>query len=138
MADAAPHHPVEGHPHTHDRLCGHAAVTHDDHVDFLHDGHVHHVHEDHVDEEPGADLGAHVPQPGTCTSTSPAADTPRWLTTTMSTTCTAIIGTRGTMSITTSTDGIVRVRTAAPPGPSQPGRGSAGPSRGGPGRGPTG
>ena len=64
MADAAPHHPVEGHPHTHDRFCGHAAVTHDDHVDFLHDGHVHHVHEDHVDEEPGADLGAHVPHAG--------------------------------------------------------------------------
>lgn len=50
MADVAPHRPLTRHPHVHDRFCGHAAVQHEDHVDFLHDGHVHHVHQDHVDE----------------------------------------------------------------------------------------
>ncbi len=50
MADPAPHHPLEQHPHVHDRFCGHAAIPHEGHVDFLHDGHVHHVHEDHVDD----------------------------------------------------------------------------------------
>jgi hypothetical protein len=67
MADAVrgmPHSPHDEHPHTHDRFCGHAAVPHGDHVDFLHDGHVHHVHEDHVDD---ADVGpgtAHVAHAG--------------------------------------------------------------------------
>src|SRR6266404_9577021 len=30
--------------------CGHTAVRHHDHVDYLHDGHLHHTHEDHIDE----------------------------------------------------------------------------------------
>jgi hypothetical protein len=34
----------------HGEGCGHTAVRHDDHVDYLHDGHLHHPHEDHVDE----------------------------------------------------------------------------------------
>jgi hypothetical protein len=38
------------HPHKHGPGCGHTAVRHGDHVDYLHDGHLHHVHEDHVDE----------------------------------------------------------------------------------------
>jgi hypothetical protein len=38
------------HPHEHGPGCGHAAVNHGDHVDYLHDGHLHHPHGDHVDE----------------------------------------------------------------------------------------
>lgn len=40
----------EDHTHVHGPDCGHEAVQHGDHVDYLHDGHLHHVHEDHVDE----------------------------------------------------------------------------------------
>jgi hypothetical protein len=40
----------EQHSHTHGQDCGHKAVKHDDHTDYLHDGHLHHVHDDHVDE----------------------------------------------------------------------------------------
>ncbi len=40
----------EGHSHEHGPDCGHTAVRHDGHVDYLHDGHLHHPHEDHVDE----------------------------------------------------------------------------------------
>ena len=38
------------HEHTHGADCGHVAVKHGDHVDYLHDGHLHHPHGDHVDE----------------------------------------------------------------------------------------
>jgi hypothetical protein len=38
------------HNHVHGSDCGHTAVRHGDHVDYLHDGHLHHVHGDHVDE----------------------------------------------------------------------------------------
>lgn len=38
------------HTHQHKVDCGHTAVAHGDHVDYLHDGHLHHVHGDHVDE----------------------------------------------------------------------------------------
>jgi hypothetical protein len=38
------------HPHVHGPNCGHTAVRHGDHTDFLHDGHLHHMHGDHVDE----------------------------------------------------------------------------------------
>jgi|SRR5436309_2439659 hypothetical protein len=38
------------HPHEHGSDCGHTAVRHDDHVDYLHGGHLHHPHEEHVDE----------------------------------------------------------------------------------------
>ncbi|KTQ98036.1 hypothetical protein NS365_01375 [Aureimonas ureilytica] len=38
------------HPHKHGAGCGHTAVRHGDHVDYLHDGHLHHPHGDHVDE----------------------------------------------------------------------------------------
>src|SRR4051812_38196972 len=39
-----------GHAHRHDQGCGHTAIRHGDHVDYLHDGHLHHPHGDHVDE----------------------------------------------------------------------------------------
>ncbi|MEO0820767.1 MAG: hypothetical protein AAF074_10135 [Pseudomonadota bacterium] len=38
------------HDHVHGPGCGHTAVRHGDHIDYLHDGHLHHPHEDHVDE----------------------------------------------------------------------------------------
>ncbi|MCT1459693.1 metalloregulator ArsR/SmtB family transcription factor [Aestuariimicrobium sp. p3-SID1156] len=36
--------------HTHGEHCGHDAIEHGDHVDFLHDGHRHAAHDDHYDE----------------------------------------------------------------------------------------
>ena len=42
-----PHHP--DHPHQHGPSCGHTAVHHGGHIDYLHDGGLHHMHEDHVD-----------------------------------------------------------------------------------------
>jgi len=38
------------HNHTHGTQCGHQAVMHENHTDYLHDGHMHHVHGEHVDE----------------------------------------------------------------------------------------
>ena len=40
----------DNHGHTHGTDCGHKAVKHDDHVDYVHDGHYHRIHGDHVDE----------------------------------------------------------------------------------------
>lgn len=44
------HNTHEKHDHEHGKDCGHTAVRHGDHVDFLHDGHLHHPHDDHYDE----------------------------------------------------------------------------------------
>ena len=44
------HLPTEGHDHDHGPTCGHVAVPHGDHVDYLHDGHRHAVHGSHYDE----------------------------------------------------------------------------------------
>lgn len=41
---------AETHAHEHGIECGHQAVTHGDHVDYLHDGHLHAAHEGHYDE----------------------------------------------------------------------------------------
>lgn len=47
---------AEAHPHEHRPGCGHPAVPHGDHVDYLHDGHRHAPHNDHWDEHtPTAD-----------------------------------------------------------------------------------
>jgi hypothetical protein len=44
-------HPIhENHPHQHGPGCGHVAIRHEDHIDYLHDGHLHHPHKDHVDD----------------------------------------------------------------------------------------
>jgi zinc transport system permease protein len=43
------HEPTE-HPHQHGPDCGHVAVRHGDHVDYVHDGHRHAEHEAHYDE----------------------------------------------------------------------------------------
>ena len=32
------------HAHRHGPGCGHPAIRHNDHVDYLHDGHLHHPH----------------------------------------------------------------------------------------------
>ena len=40
----------DNHEHVHGPNCGHQAVKHGDHVDYLHDGHLHHSHNGHVDE----------------------------------------------------------------------------------------
>ena len=40
----------ENHRHEHGPGCGHVAVEHGDHVDYIHDGHRHAVHEGHYDE----------------------------------------------------------------------------------------
>ncbi|HET8600485.1 MAG TPA: metal ABC transporter permease [Segeticoccus sp.] len=55
---AAGHHEAEQHDHEHGPGCGHPAVAHDDHVDYLHDGHRHAPHGAHYDEH---DLGDGVP-----------------------------------------------------------------------------
>lgn len=52
-SSAAPpddHSHTEGHEHEHGPGCGHPAVEHGDHVDYLHDGHRHAVHGGHYDE----------------------------------------------------------------------------------------
>ncbi len=36
--------------HTVHDTCGHAAVPHGDHVDYLVDGHLHHAHDGHCDD----------------------------------------------------------------------------------------
>jgi len=41
---------VPGHAHHHGPACGHLAVPHDDHVDYVHDGHRHAPHGEHYDE----------------------------------------------------------------------------------------
>ncbi len=44
------HETCEEHPHDHGPGCGHLAVPHDDHVDYVHDGHRHAAHGAHYDE----------------------------------------------------------------------------------------
>ena len=40
----------ELHSHVHGKGCGHTAIKHGDHTDYLHDGHLHSPHGDHFDE----------------------------------------------------------------------------------------
>lgn len=58
------HHIHENHTHNHGAQCGHTAVRHADHVDYLHDGHLHHLHDGHVDEHK---LDVDQTNPGNCT-----------------------------------------------------------------------
>jgi zinc transport system permease protein len=44
------HPEAEDHLHQHGPECGHPAVSHDDHVDYVHDGHRHAAHGQHYDE----------------------------------------------------------------------------------------
>jgi zinc transport system permease protein len=50
---------AEVHPHEHGIECGHEAIPHGDHVDYVHDGHLHAAHESHYDEH-----GHEVPHGG--------------------------------------------------------------------------
>lgn len=43
-------HDTTDHPHEHGPDCGHLAVRHGDHVDYVHDGHRHAPHGEHYDE----------------------------------------------------------------------------------------
>jgi zinc transport system permease protein len=43
-------HETTDHPHEHGPECGHLAVPHGDHVDYVHDGHRHAPHNHHYDE----------------------------------------------------------------------------------------
>lgn len=49
--ECTPQHRCAGHQvgHVHGANCGHAAVPHGDHVDYLVDGHLHHPHGTHCD-----------------------------------------------------------------------------------------
>lgn len=40
----------EGHTHRHGPGCGHTAIRHEGHIDYLHDGHLHHPAGEHVEE----------------------------------------------------------------------------------------
>jgi hypothetical protein len=42
--------PSANHPHVHGPSCGHTAVRHEDHVDYIDNGHLHHVHDGRIDE----------------------------------------------------------------------------------------
>ncbi len=53
-AAARRHRRAEQHDHEHGEGCGHPAVMHGDHVDYLHGGHRHAPHEGHYDEHDGA------------------------------------------------------------------------------------
>lgn len=60
---AARHRRAERHDHEHGPGCGHPAVPHGDHVDYLHDGHLHAPHEGHYDEHRAdADADTHAPE----------------------------------------------------------------------------
>ncbi|HWJ08193.1 MAG TPA: metal ABC transporter permease [Nocardioides sp.] len=48
--EPADHETCTEHPHDHGPGCGHLAVPHDDHVDYVHDGHRHAAHGAHYDE----------------------------------------------------------------------------------------
>jgi len=50
VALAYGHDAAEAHPHDHGPGCGHTAVVHGDHVDYVHDGHRHAAHGSHYDE----------------------------------------------------------------------------------------
>ena len=57
-ADCTPTHSCTGHDadHVHGPDCGHEAVPHGDHVDYIVDGHLHHPHGDHCDDHGKVDL----------------------------------------------------------------------------------
>jgi hypothetical protein len=57
-ATCTPKHACSGHEkaHQHGPKCGHEAVPHGDHVDYLVDGHLHHPHGDHCDDHGKVDL----------------------------------------------------------------------------------
>ncbi|MGD0679124.1 MAG: hypothetical protein ABSC94_27310 [Polyangiaceae bacterium] len=61
MTDVDTH---ENHGHRHGPGCGHKALSHEGHTDYLHDGHLHHAEGDRVDEHAIAVTAAN---PSRCT-----------------------------------------------------------------------
>jgi zinc transport system permease protein len=55
------HRRAERHDHEHGPECGHPAVMHGDHVDYVHDGHRHAAHQGHYDEHESARPDAAAP-----------------------------------------------------------------------------
>lgn len=55
-----PDHHCGGHEasHQHGPGCGHEAVPHGDHVDYLVDGHLHHPHDGHCDDHGAVEIAA--------------------------------------------------------------------------------
>ncbi|AKT51134.1 metal ABC transporter permease [Arsenicicoccus sp. oral taxon 190] len=60
-AGARHHRLAETHEHDHGPGCGHRAVAHGDHTDYLHDGHLHAPHEGHYDEHGPGHQPGHAP-----------------------------------------------------------------------------
>lgn len=50
VIEVVPHSEIDEHPHDHGKDCGHLAVPHGDHVDYVHGGHRHAPHGKHYDE----------------------------------------------------------------------------------------
>jgi|694.fasta_scaffold19903_4 hypothetical protein len=55
-------HNHENHDHVHGANCGHTAIQHGDHVDYLHDGHLHHQDGAGVVEEHALEVNANNPE----------------------------------------------------------------------------
>ena len=53
-----------GPEHTHGPGCGHTAIRHDGHVDYLVSGHLHHPHDGHMDEHA---IAVSASNPAACT-----------------------------------------------------------------------
>src|SRR5689334_17173811 len=58
------HRTHDNHDHVHGPGCGHTAIQHGDHTDYLHDGHLHRKHHDHVDE---CEIAVDAAHPAACT-----------------------------------------------------------------------
>ena len=60
-SDCTPDHDCDEHDagHEHGTGCGHEAVPHGDHVDYLVGGHLHHPHGDHCDHHGEVDVVQH-------------------------------------------------------------------------------
>jgi hypothetical protein len=54
-------HTHENHTHVHGPGCGHTAIAHGDHTDYLHDGHLHRMRSDGVVEEHEIHVSPHNP-----------------------------------------------------------------------------
>jgi hypothetical protein len=63
-----PHSPSE-HPHKHGPGCGHMAIKHEGHTDYLHDGHLHHVDQSGVSDHT---IPVSAKNPSICTKAHPA------------------------------------------------------------------
>ncbi len=63
--------PHTQHDHKHGKDCGHTAIKHGDHVDYVHDGHLHCPHGDHYDEHA---LDVSEQNPGGCHPVHTCAD----------------------------------------------------------------